>query len=133
MKENKNLRERNDILAMWSGNGRINRVLTSLWLEIIFTKEDSTLPALLIWDFFRAHTEPDLVNNTSKNLNVMTVVIPGGCTGKLQTLDVSLNHPFNVYLEEAFVSFMYDPSKHTFTKARNMRAPTKMQLCDMVI
>ena len=62
----------------------------------------------------------------------MTVVIPGGCTGKLQTLDVSINYPFKVYLEEAFDSFMDNPSQHTFTKAGNMRAPTKMQLCDMV-
>ena len=27
---------------------------------------------------------------------------------------------------------MDDPSQHTFTKAGNMHAPTKMQLCDMV-
>ena len=76
LKENKNLRERNDILAMWSDNGWMNGALTSLWLESIFTEEDTTLPALLIWDSFRAHTEPDLVKNTLKNHNVITVVIP---------------------------------------------------------
>ena len=93
----------------------MNGALTSLWLESIFTEEDTTLPALLIWDSFRAHTEPDLVKNTLTNLNVMTVVIPGGCTGKLQTLDVSINDTFKVYLEEAFNSFMDNPSQHTFT------------------
>ena len=28
---------------------------------------------------------------------------------------------------------MEDSTKHTFTKAGNMRAPTKIQLCDMVV
>ena len=78
LKENKNLRERNDILPMWSDNGWMNGALTSLWLKSIFTEKDTTLPALLIWDSFRAHTVPYLVKNTFKNLNVMTVVIPGG-------------------------------------------------------
>ena len=73
------------------------------------------------------------MKNTLQSLNVHTAVIPGGCTSKLQTLDVCINHPFKVYLEEDFDLFMEDSSKHTFTKAGNMRAPSKMQLCDMVV
>ena len=56
LKENKNLRERNDILAMWTDNGWMNGAMTSLWLDSIFTEKDTTLPALLIWDSFRAQT-----------------------------------------------------------------------------
>ena len=108
-------------------------VLVCQWLEGIFTEEEISEPALLVWDSFHALTESDLVKNTLQSLNVHTAVIPGGCTSKLQILDVCINHPFKVYLEEAFDSFMENSTKHTFTKAGTMRAPTKIQLCDMVV
>ena len=103
----------------------MNAPLVCQWLESVFTEQDINKPALLVWDSSRAHIVPDLVKETLCNLNIKTAVIPGGCTGKLQTLDVNINHPFKVYLEEAFDTCMEDSTQHTFTKAGNIRAPTK--------
>ena len=94
-------------------------VLVCQWLEGIFTEEEISEPALLVWDSFRALTESDLVKNTLQSLNVHTAVIPGGCTSKPQNLDLCINHRFKVYLEEAFDLVMEDFSKYTFTKAVN--------------
>ena len=45
--------------------------------------------SLLVWYSFRAHTTP-AVEKELKDLQIESVVIPGGCTSKAQPLDVSL-------------------------------------------
>ena len=75
----------------------------------------------------------DEVTSVLKEMNVDPMIIPGGCTGKIQTLDVSVNHPFKLYIQEEFDAFMEDKTQHTFTAKGNMRAPSKTQLCDMAL
>ena len=48
--EVKQLREREDIVTVWSDNGWMNSVLVCQWLEGIFTEENISEPALLVWD-----------------------------------------------------------------------------------
>ena len=91
--EAKQLREREDVVAVLSDNGWINSMLVCQWLESVFTEVDISQPALLVWDSFCAHIYTDIVKKTLHNLNIKTVIIPGGCTSKLQTLDVCINHP----------------------------------------
>ena len=64
----------------------------------------------------------DEVTSVLKEMNVDPMIIPGGCTGKIQTLDVSVNHPFKLYIQEEFDAFMEDKTQHTFTAKGNMRA-----------
>ena len=65
--------------------------------------------------------------------NIFSAVCPGGCTSQIQTLDVCINHPFKSRMKNLFDNFMEDESQHLYTKGGNMRAPSKIQICDMVV
>ena len=66
------------------------------WLDKVWSRRDGGLrkkPSMLVWDMFRAHlTEP--IKKHLKEIKTVQTVIPGGLTGMLQPLDVSLNKPF---------------------------------------
>ena len=57
----------------------------------------------------------DEVASVLKEMNVDPMIFLGGCTGKIQTLDVSVNHPFKLYIQEELDAFMEDKTQHTFT------------------
>ena len=86
---------------------------------------------LLIWDSFRAHTTPQ-TKDLLKERKVDSIVIPGGLTGLIQAPDVSWNFPFKNRLRELYDTWLSDAEK-TYTKAGNMRAPSKMELCDFIV
>ena len=129
--EARQLNQREDILVYWSENGWMNTPLTLKWIEDTFP-EVSAEKKLLLWDSFKCHTDskvPDLM----KTKNILSAVCPGGCTSQLQTLDVCINHPFKSRIKNLFDNFMDDESQHSYTKGGNMRAPSRIQICDMVI
>ena len=53
--------------------------------------------ALLTLDSFKAHTT-DNITKMMKEQDTTHYIIPGGCTSKLQPLDVSINKPFKQIL-----------------------------------
>ena len=55
-------------------------------------KYTSHRKALLVMDSFSAHCTEEILNLSRNSTDI--AVIPGGCTSKLQPLDVSLNRPF---------------------------------------
>jgi 5-formaminoimidazole-4-carboxamide-1-beta-D-ribofuranosyl 5'-monophosphate synthetase len=63
------------------------------WIEEIYIKHTKKDRSLLVIDSFRAHLT-DAVKKELRKKNVVQAVIPGGCTSKLQPLDVSINKPF---------------------------------------
>ena len=87
---------------------------------------------LLIWDSFKCHLEKS-VKVLLLSKNVFTAVIPGGCTSQIQTLDVCINRPFKVKMEDLFDDFMSDQTRHTYTRGGNMRSASNTQLCDMIV
>ena len=57
-----------------------------------------TRPPLLVMDLFRSHqTGP--VQTCLKDNNISLSLVPGGCTGLLQPLNVSVNRPFKDILK----------------------------------
>lgn len=54
---------------------------------------------LLLLDVFAGHTT-DTVLSKLRSANIITSLIPGGCTGLLQPLDTAVNKPFKGYLRE---------------------------------
>ena len=130
-KEAKILNERKDICVFWSDNGWMNTSLTEKWISRAFPTKDNG-KKLLIWDSFKCHVAEE-VKKLLHDKNVMSAIVPGGCTGQVQTLDVCINQPFKSRMEELFDEFMCNDSMHTYTKGGNLRAPSKTQLCDMIV
>jgi len=64
------------------------------WIDLVWEPATEGQRAMLILDSFSAHITP-AVKQRLKEINTVPVVIPGGCTSKVQPLDVSLNKPFN--------------------------------------
>ena len=81
---------------------------TIYWLENVWNKRQGGLlkiPAMLIWDIFRAHKTDD-VKKLDKKINTSLAVILGGLTSVWQPLDVSLNKPFKDKLRNMWSKWM---------------------------
>ncbi|EEC15181.1 POGO family transposable element, putative [Ixodes scapularis] len=66
------------------------------WLRIVWMKypgADLNLPNMLVLDSFRGHICPR-VKKAIQQAGTDLVVLPGGMTSQLQSLDVAVNKPF---------------------------------------
>ena len=63
--------------------------LTKIWIRKVLCRYSQKQHALLVWDTFSEHMTKDVAEDLQKNITVAT--IPGGCTSKIQPLDVCLN------------------------------------------
>ena len=129
-KGDKELLARKDIIVVFNQSGWCDQEVLKTWISSIFPKLFATRK-LLIWDSFRAHTTPQ-TKDLLKERKVDSIVIPGGLTGLIQAPDVSWNFPFKNRLRELYDTWLSDAEK-TYTKAGNMRAPSKMELCDFIV
>ena len=81
----------------WMDEDLMKEYLKHIWQPYVEETADRLgLPnhnALLTLDSFRAHTT-DNTTKMMKEHSTTHCVIPGGCTSKLQPLDVSINKPF---------------------------------------
>ena len=74
-----------------------------------------------LYGMFSAHLTQG-VSDAVKATNTDVAVIPGGLTGILQPLDVSINKPFKDGLRKRWMHWMAT-EQYTFTAGGNMRAP----------
>ena len=114
------------VIVAYSKNGWMNEGLTKDWArrgwgEISFGRR------LLVWDAYKCHTMPSVVNVVNSRTNSDISLIPGGLTGKIQPADVSWNKPFKTAYKQRYNRWMIEGEK-TYTKAGNVRAPSKL-LC----
>ena len=82
--------------------------LDEVWHPFIKRRaEELGLPAksLFVMDSFSAHLTDDVTENFQKN-NCTLAIIPGGCTSKVQPLDVSINKPFKQILKTKWSHYM---------------------------
>lgn len=84
--------------------GWVNETETLWWIEKVWTSRNpfGNPRSLLILDSFRGHTVNSVKNRLEeKNTNI--AIIPGGCTSKLQPLDVSINKSFKSKVNKIFI------------------------------
>ena len=75
--------------------GWVNEQEMLWWIENVWTSRNrfSNPRSMLVYDSFRGHLVNSVKNRlVEKNTNI--AVIPGGCTSKLQPLDVAINKSF---------------------------------------
>ena len=106
-----------------------------IWLEKVWRQRPGGVrnkKSLLVWDQFSAHLTPK-VNSKVRALNTDVAVIPGGLTGILQPLDVSMNKPFKTGLRQRWQSWMASDDPKPCTKGGNLKAPSLDTLAQWVL
>ena len=96
-----------------------------LWVRKIWQNRPGGLhrrKSLLVWDKFSAHLT-DGVTKAVRATNTDISVIPGGLTGILQPLDVSLNKPFKDGMRERWTKWMA-AENYTVTPGGNKKSPS---------
>lgn len=104
--------------------------LTKVWITKILAKYTQKKHALLIWDTFSGHMTDDVSALLSRN-NVTSAVIPGGCTSKIQPLDVCLNKPFKGLFRNKWMDYMQQAVSEDETSC--IKPATKQQVVDWVV
>ena len=94
----------------WMDEDLMKKYLENIWKPYVEeTAERLCLPdlnALLTLDSFKAHTT-DNIAKMMKEQDTTHCIIPGGCTSKLQPLDVSINKPFKQILKGCWTNFIH--------------------------
>ena len=130
-KEDKDLITRKDCIVMYSDNGWAQTATTTQFLHANFSREDNN-EQLIIWDSYRCHYVTQEVKSALKDLNLVNIIIPGGCTRVIQTCDVAWNSPLKAYMRAYWEDWMKTGDK-TFTKGGNMRSMSKTQLVNNIV
>ena len=130
-KEAKLLKARRDVLVYYNEKGWMDDAVAEFWINKMFNDFERCYKRLLIWDAFRAHISGH-TKAVLKRKKIDHAVIPGGCTGLIQTADVSWNRPFKCKLIKLYNTWIENGEK-SFTKQNNVRACSKTQLVEMVL
>ena len=97
------------------------------WINEIYLKYTGNKKSLLVMDTFSAHCSDEIISLLSKH-HSRVALIRGGCTSKLQPLDVSLNKPFKqVCRQEFHTSCCYQLATMS-SKQTNQRMKRKMKM-----
>src|ERR1700684_3367412 len=78
------------------------------WIENVWTSRNrfDNPRFMLVYDSFRGHIVNSVKNQlVEKNTNI--AIIPGGCTSKLQPLDVAINKSFKSKVLQLYYLFIY--------------------------
>jgi len=75
--------------------GWMDEGLMMRWTKDVLLRHTQKERCLLVLDSFAGH-KTEAVRKLFRRSNIVPAVIPGGCTSKLQPLDVSINKPFKV-------------------------------------
>ena len=86
---------------------------------------------MLVWDTFKGHLTDELESELRKR-NIITAIIPGGCTSKIQPLDVCINKPFKGNFRASWMSYMQDSVSH-LQNGERLKTPTKQQVVNWVV
>ena len=85
--------------------GWVDEPIMLRWVNEIFRRYTKRKPSIIVLDSFRAHLT-DTVKLAFRRVNAAMAVIPGGCTSKLQPLDVVINKPFKDILRKTWEGFI---------------------------
>jgi len=116
------------VVARVQPKGWNDATLTKVWLQKILLSHTKEKHALLIWDRFKGH---ELAFELQKG-NITIAVIPGGCTSKIQPLDVCIIKPFKGHFRAAWMSCMQDGVSH-LQNGERLKSPSKQQIVDWVV
>ena len=99
---------------------------------VIDTKHTQHRKALRVMDSFRAHCIED-IQSLLATANSEVAFVPGGCTSKLQPLDVSLNNPFKIIIcRRSFSAFCRSQLSITNDPTDRLKMASKQQVVQWI-
>lgn len=119
-----------DVHVAVQQKGWMDTDLMFRWLKAIVLPYTKGRKTLLVMDSFSAHEDTKLLEK-AKAENIDIVVIPGGCTSKIQPLDVCLNKPFKSILRRKWVEFI-DSQVATDLNPEKLTAASKQKCCEWI-
>ena len=87
--------------------------------------------SLLLLNSFKAHTT-DADQNTLEEINTKAPVIPGGCTSKVQPLDVCVNKPFKQLLKASWAQYLKRAVSST-QDGTKVKTATRQEVTDWIV
>ena len=84
------------VVVQFNKKGYANTDIIQFWLQELLLPALAARPTLLVMDLFRSH-RTDSVRVCLKENDIYLSSVPGGCTGLVQPLDVSINRPSKTY------------------------------------
>ena len=95
-----------NFLINHTSNGWVNAEIMVSWFKNIVLPYVGKNKALLIFDSFRGQTSALFEKELCKHDNIDIAIIPGGLTGILQPLDVSVNKSFKNKILDAYLAWL---------------------------
>ena len=92
-----------------------NSDIMQRWIRLMMPRTDNK--NLLILDSFRGHLTAD-IKQACIDTNTFRAVIPGGLTGHLQPLDLTVNRSFKAHLRKLYTRLLSANSDRLSTKER---------------
>ena len=87
------------VVVKFNPKGYANSTIMLFWLEFMLLPVLSTGPTLLVMDLFKSHSTQE-IKDWLRTHGIVPSLVPGGCTGLVQPLDVSVNRPFKDILKQ---------------------------------
>lgn len=103
------------------------------WLRCVWARRPGAirqLPSMLSLDAFRGHLT-ESVKKEVRRLKSEMVVIPGGMTSMLQPLDVSINKPFKVLVQNEYDKWM-EKENHELTPAGKIKKASPFEVAKWI-
>lgn len=120
----------------WMDEDLIKEYLKHIWQPYVEETADRLdLPdhnALLTLDSFKAHTT-DNITKMMKEHGTTHCVIPGGCTSKLQPLNISINKPFKQILKGYWTDFIHTSVTAATDHTAKIKTASKQQVLDWMM
>ena len=111
-----------------STNGWMTAEEYQHWLVHIYGKESQC--CLLIVDSYKPHQTVDSIKKVKDSCNSDVIIIPGGCTSIVQTMDKCINRPFKEYMRASWQEWMRQD--RTKTKKGNLKQPSRQDAINWV-
>ncbi|GBB92419.1 hypothetical protein RclHR1_00200052 [Rhizophagus clarus] len=114
----------NSIYIRANKKGWVNEQEMLWWVENVWTSRNwfDNSRSMLVLDSFHGHIV-DSVKNRLVEKNTNMAVIPGGCTSKLQSLDVAINKSFKSKVRDRYNNWMIS-NIHAFTSTGKIKRPS---------
>ena len=101
----------------WNESAYSNSALLVEWIKEVLVPALPPGPRLLALDVAKFHSTDEVLHTLRSN-NIVPSMIPAGCTGLVQPLDVSVNKPFKNILRDLLENLLDD---HEATHQQNLR------------